>query len=99
MSRPASTTIAALAAALAGAALVPVDDARAATRVVTNCNDSGAGSLRNAISIAQSGDNIDLIGLRCERIALTSGELVVPQGSLTLLGRSRHALTIDANAS
>jgi hypothetical protein len=98
MSRPASTSIVAFAAALAGGALVPVDDARAATRVVTNCNDSGAGSLRNAISIAQSGDNIDLIGLRCDRIVLTSGELVVPQGSLTLLGRSRHALTIDANA-
>lgn len=98
MSRPASTSIGALTAALAVAALVPFGDARAATRVVTNCNDSGAGSLRNAISIAQHGDNIRLTG-RCDRIVLTSGELVVPQGSLTLLGHRRHALTLDANAN
>ena len=99
MSRPATTSICVLAATLAVAALVPFGDARAATRVVTNCNDSGAGSLRNAISIAQSGDNIRLIGLRCDRIVLTSGELIVPQGSLTLLGHRRHALTLDANAN
>jgi hypothetical protein len=98
MSRPASISIMAFAAALSGGALLPVDDAHAATRVVTNCNDSGAGSLRNAISVAQSGDNIDLIGLTCDRIVLTSGELVVPQASLTLLGLSRDALTLDANA-
>ena len=99
MSRPASICIGVLSAALAVAALVPFGYARAATRVVTNCNDSGAGSLRNAISIAQSGDNIRLIAPRCDRIVLTSGELVIPQGSLTLLGRSRHALTLDANAN
>ncbi|MDR0182044.1 choice-of-anchor Q domain-containing protein [Lysobacter arvi] len=87
------------AAAVFAGALLPASDANAATRVVTNCNDSGAGSLRNAISIAQSGDNIDLIGLDCDRILLTSGELVVPQGSLTLLGLSRDALTLDANAN
>lgn len=73
--------------------------AHAATRVVTNCNDSGAGSLRNAIAVAASGDNIDLLRLTCNRIVLTSGQLVVPQASLTLLGRSRDELTLDANTN
>jgi len=98
MSGSASISMIALAAASTFGVLVPVGETHAATRVVTNCNDSGAGSLRNAISIAQSGDNIDLLGLTCDRIVLTSGELVVPQASLTLLGLSRDALTIDANA-
>ncbi|BDU16701.1 choice-of-anchor Q domain-containing protein [Lysobacter auxotrophicus] len=71
--------------------------ATAATRVVTNCNDAGAGSLRNAIAVAQSGDNIDLLRLTCTRIALTTGELVVPQASLTLLGRGRDEILLDAN--
>jgi len=69
----------------------------AATRVVTNCNDSGAGSLRNAIAGALTGDTIDMSSLGCSRIVLTSGELTVPQNTLTLLGRSRDALTLDGD--
>lgn len=73
--------------------------AHAATRVVSNCNDSGAGSLRSAIAGAISGDTIDMTGLTCSAIVLTSGEIVAPQRSLYLIGRSRSALTIDGNAS
>jgi hypothetical protein len=85
--------------ALALSALLPGSAAQAATRVVSNCNDSGAGSLRNAIAGALSGDTIDMTGLTCSRILLTGGEIVAPQRSLYLIGRSRSALTIDGNAS
>lgn len=80
----------------AGGLLLPSGEARAATRVVSNCSDSGAGSLRQTIALADSGDTIDLSGLTCTAIRLTSGMIFVPQENLYLLGRSRTALTIDA---
>ena len=73
-------------------------EATAATRVVSNCNDSGAGSLRAVVATAASGDVIDLRSLGCNRILLTSGSIAVPQASLTILGRSRYRLAIDGNA-
>lgn len=69
--------------------------ASAATIRVTNCNDNGTGSLRSAVFRAASGDTIDLAHLTCSRITLTSGQIVIPQGDLWLVGRSRDALTID----
>jgi hypothetical protein len=88
-----------LAAPLLGLSAVawPAADANAATITVGNCNDSGSGSLRAAVANALSGDTIDMSGLTCSRIVLTSGEIAVPQRSLYLLGRSRSALTIDGN--
>ena len=83
--------------ALLAAALVLPGFSHAAVRVVANCNDSGAGSLRTAIATAASGDVIDLSRLTCTRIILTSGELVVPQGSLTMRGRHRAAMMLDGN--
>ena len=76
---------------------IPAGTAAAATRTVSNCNDSGAGSLRNAIAGALSGDTIDLSRLSCSRITLTGGEIAIPQESLELVGRSRTAMTIDGN--
>ena len=73
------------------------DRASAATITVTNCNDNGTGSLRSAVFRAASGDTIDLTHLACSRIALTSGQIVINQNDLTLVGRSRYALTIDGN--
>lgn len=57
--------------------------------VVTNCNDSGAGSLRDAIeNVAVSGDTVDLTQLACSEISLES-PLFVNQDSLTLRGENR----------
>jgi hypothetical protein len=70
--------------------------AQAATRTVSNCNDSGAGSLRAAITGAASGDTIDLRSLTCSRIVL-AGQIDIPQQDLNLLGPGRFALTIDGN--
>jgi hypothetical protein len=91
--------LASIAAPLLGLATFawPAIDARAATRVVSNCNDSGSGSLRNAVAGALSGDTIDLRGLGCSRIILTSGQITIPQAALTLRGRDRYELTIDGN--
>lgn len=81
---------------LAGAG-IPSGAAHAATRVVTNCNDSGVGSLRAAVGAAGSGDVVDLRSLGCSAIVLTSGSIAVPQANLTIRGRTRYALTIDGN--
>ncbi|WP_206860451.1 choice-of-anchor Q domain-containing protein [Lysobacter changpingensis] len=99
MSRHASTSMLLCAASLAAGAFLPVAGAQAATRVVANCNDSGAGSLRGVIAGALSGDVIDLRSLACTRIALTSGEIAIAQNNLTLIGRSRDAMTLDARQS
>jgi hypothetical protein len=69
----------------------------AMTVPVGNCNNSGPGSLRVAVAGAQSGDTIDLRGLACSRITLTSGAIVMPQTDLTLLGPGYRKLTIDGS--
>lgn len=82
---------------LVAATCIPAGTATAAVRNVTNCNDSGAGSLRAVVSAAASGDVIDLRSLGCGTIVLASGSISVPQANLTVLGRSRYLLTIDGN--
>lgn len=57
-----------------------------ATRMVTNCNASGPGSLPDAVNQANSGDVIDMSGLGCNKITLSS-YLQMPQDNLTLRGR------------
>ena len=76
--------------------VLPSGAAHAATRVVSNCNNNGAGSLRAVIGAAASGDAIDMRSLRCPRIVL-DGQIDVPQQDLRLLGPGRLALTIDGN--
>jgi hypothetical protein len=86
----------AIAAALAAAGLAGHShDTRAATITVTNCNNSGGGSLRNAVAIAASGDTIDLQTLGCTRIDLTSA-IGVAQNNLALVGPGAGGLLIDA---
>jgi hypothetical protein len=70
--------VACLAAALGIADASPADhsDRPADTIVVTNCDDNGPGSLREAFATAGEGDTVDLTGLTCATISLTTGELV-----------------------
>lgn len=68
----------------------------AATTVVSNCNDSDAGSLRDAVTNAASGDVIDLTGLGCTTINLTSGSLTSGVDYLTINGPGAANLAIDA---
>ena len=66
----------------------------AATITVTNTNDSGAGSLRQAIADAHDGDTIDF-GVT-GTITLTSGELLVDK-NVTINGPDSNSLTVDGN--
>lgn len=71
--------------------------AHAATHVITTCADSGTGSLRAAVAGASSGDMIDLRGLSCKRIVLTSGAIEVSQASLAVRGPGFNQFAIGGN--
>ena len=82
-----------------GIANVPVaGQAAAATVVVQNCNDSGAGSLRAAFANAVDNELIDLTTLTCSRITLGSA-LVDPVAAtnVTLRGPGKDLLAIDGD--
>lgn len=64
--------------------------------VVENCNDSGPGSLREVVAGAGAGDVVDLTGLACSEITLTSGAIAVA-GDLSLAGPGSAALSISGN--
>lgn len=86
-----------LAACLALALAAPLP-AFAGGLPVTNCNDSGSGSLRAAIAAAVSGDVIDLSGLSCSSIVLTSGALQIgTTGDFTVRGAKASSLTLSGN--
>lgn len=71
---------------------------KAAVLEVSNCNDSGPGSLRAALNLPHAdGDTVDMTRLQCGRIALTSGTLGYSGvGTLSVIGPGRDALVIDA---
>ena len=83
-------------AAHAGDGSPPPTASAGATLAVANCNDSGPGSLRSAVAAAASGDTIDMSGLACRRIDLTSGAIAVAQRDLSLLGGPPGAMIVDA---
>ncbi len=68
-----------------------------AVLTVSNTNDSGAGSLRQQINDASSGDTIDfsITGT----ITLTSGEIPISFKDLVILGPGSDQLTLDGNNS
>ena len=64
--------------------------------VVTNTNNGGPGSLRNALAVAKDGDTIDATGVS-GTILLTSGELNVDK-NVTIGGPGANHLSVDGNA-
>jgi hypothetical protein len=68
---------------------------QAATITVTNTNDSGPNSLRQALANANDGDTINFAVTGT--IGLTSGELLVPK-SVAISGPGTATLTVDGNA-
>ena len=64
---------------------------------VTNCDDSGPGSLRDAYFNATDEDVIDLSNVGCSTITLTTGALTNSPSAdnVTLLGPGKYDLTID----
>ena len=69
--------------------------AMADTITVVNTNDSGAGSLRQAIANANNGDTIDFdSALKGQTITLTSGELSIEK-SIAINGLGANLLTIS----
>ena len=62
---------------------------------VTNTNDSGPGSLRQVLAIANNGDMIDATGISGV-ISLTTGELLVDK-SVTINGAGADVLAVDGN--
>jgi hypothetical protein len=78
--------------------LVEAGDALPATSiVVTNTNDSGPGSLRNALAVANDGDTIDATGLS-GAILLRSGELQVTH-NVTMNGPGAGSLAVNGNGT
>ncbi|MFP4007273.1 MAG: DUF4114 domain-containing protein [Spirulinaceae cyanobacterium] len=70
----------------------------ASTIQVTNINDSGAGSLRNAIASAQSGDTITFSSaLANQKITLTGGSLNINGKNLIIDGSAASGLTVSGN--
>jgi hypothetical protein len=68
---------------------------------VTNCNDSGVGSLRNAVSVANTTDTVDMTGLKttdggcsASTITLTTGAIHIPQNDLIVAGPGMDKLTV-----
>jgi hypothetical protein len=65
------------------------------TLVVTNCNDHGAGSLRDAVALAGNGDTIDLTQTGCSTIALEGEPIAIVQDDLNIVGPGRPGMLLD----
>src|SRR3989442_8393169 len=83
-------------ALLLGAAVAAPARLGAATITVNNTDDSGVGSLRQAIQTAAPGDKIDfsVTGV----ITLTNGALLIEQ-NLTIIGPGAAKLSVSGNSS
>lgn len=89
-----------LVAAFALALAIDAAPARATTPhtlAVVNCDDAGAGSLRDAVDHAADGDMIDLTQLSCSSISLTTGAILIGVEGLTLQGPGNHALMLHGS--
>ena len=86
-----------LALIFVGATLLSTSGALADTITVINTNDSGLGSLRQALIDAKGGDTIDATGIS-GIISLTSAELQVTH-SVTINGSGAGNLAVNGNAT
>jgi hypothetical protein len=75
-----------------------VQTVHSATITVINTNDSGAGSLRQALADASDGDTIDFSVTTPATITLISGELLVDK-SVTIGGPGADQLSVNGNAA
>src|SRR6266849_5575211 len=82
----------------AGATLLSTSAASADTITVVNTNDSGPGSLRQALADANDGDTINFDSSLTGTITLTSGELLV-NDSITISGPGANTLAVNGNAA
>jgi len=80
-----------------GVGLLPAQMAAAATQTVTNCNDSGAGSLRQAVIDVVARGTVDFSSsLGCPTITLTSGRINITK-DLTITGPGAANLAVSGN--
>ena len=87
-----------LALLFVGATLLNTNTASADTITVTNTNDSGPGSLRQALVDANDGDTINFdSSLKGQKITLTSGQLNVDK-DVAISGPGANYLAVDGNA-
>ncbi len=83
----------------AGATLLSTSAASADTITVVNTNDSGPGSLRQALVNANDGDTINFDSLlNGQKITLTSGQLNVDK-DVTISGPGANNLAVDGDAN
>lgn len=64
---------------------------------VTNCNDAGPGSLRDAAMHANHGDGIDLSGLTCSTISVSTGAITLHDVALTGPGAGQLEISGTGN--
>jgi hypothetical protein len=71
-----------------------------ATHVVTNCDDAGPGSLREAYAQAQDQDTVDLNALACSSITLASPLRSAPTpGYVAIVAGDNGPVTISGNGA
>jgi Ca2+-binding RTX toxin-like protein len=86
--------------AVGGGAVLFAPPAAGAAFSVTNTNDSGAGSLRQAVEDADAAAGADTITFSpavTGAIVLTSGEISIDDAALTIQGPGASRLAIDGN--
>ena len=76
--------------------LIPVPTARAADQVVTNTNDSGPGSLRQALVDVHSGGTVTFDLAPYPKTITVDGDLIITK-SITIQGPGEDDLVIDGN--
>jgi uncharacterized repeat protein (TIGR01451 family) len=91
------TLLASLVVALS-VVVAPAPMASAATQTVTNCNDTGGGSLRDAITNAAPGDNVAFaLSPACSVITLASTLDITK--NLTITGPGASVLAVSGNSA